>query len=60
MLSNVKERTKLYEEAQQIFKEQDPWVTLAHSKVFRVMSKDVTGYRIDPFGGDMFYQVKMK
>ncbi len=53
------ERTKLYQQAQLVFKEQAPWVTLAHSKVYRALSKQVTGYRIDPFGGDNFYPVDL-
>ncbi|MEK7692417.1 MAG: ABC transporter substrate-binding protein, partial [Bdellovibrionota bacterium] len=43
-LSNVAERTKLYEKAQLIFKAQAPWVTLAHSTVYRAMRANVTGY----------------
>jgi dipeptide transport system substrate-binding protein len=53
-------REKLYMEAQQIFKDQAPWVPLAHSKVYRAMSKDVTGYNIDPFGGDSFERVELR
>ncbi len=58
--TSVGERTKLYKQAQKIFKEQSPWVTLAHSKVYRALSKKVTGYKIDPFGGDLFYAVDLQ
>jgi dipeptide transport system substrate-binding protein len=58
--NSVAERTKLYKEAQKIFKEQAPWVTLAHSKVYRALSKRVDGFKIDPFGGDQFYPVDLK
>ncbi|MBN9216796.1 MAG: ABC transporter substrate-binding protein, partial [Mesorhizobium sp.] len=44
------ERAKLYEQAQVIFKEQAPWATLAHSKVFMPMQKTVTGFAMDPLG----------
>ena len=44
------ERTKLYEQAQVIFKEQAPWATIAHSVVFMPMRKKVTGYKMDPLG----------
>jgi dipeptide transport system substrate-binding protein len=54
---HVGERTKLYEEAQIVFKEQAPWATIAHSIVFMPMSKKVTGYKINPFGGHAFYGV---
>jgi dipeptide transport system substrate-binding protein len=53
-------RTALYEKAQVIFKEQAPWVTLAHSTIFRAMAKNVTGYVIDPLGGDIFDTVDIK
>jgi dipeptide transport system substrate-binding protein len=57
VVSDVGERTKLYEEAQIVFKEQAPWATIAHSIVFMPMSKKVTGYKINPFGGHAFYGV---
>jgi dipeptide transport system substrate-binding protein len=57
VVSDVGERTKLYEEAQTVFKEQAPWATIAHSIVFMPMSKKVTGYKINPFGGHAFYGV---
>lgn len=55
-----KKRDKLYRKAQLIFKEQAPWVTLAHSVVYRAMAKEVQGYKIDPFGGDYFHAVDFK
>lgn len=58
--SDVAERTKLYEEAQVVFKEEAPWVTIAHSVVFMPVRKEVVGYRIDPFGGHVFYGVDLK
>jgi dipeptide transport system substrate-binding protein len=58
--SDVKERTRLYKEAQVIFKEQAPWVTIAHSLVFEPVRKEVIGYKIDPFGKHIFYGVDIK
>ncbi len=52
-------RTKYYEEAQMIFKEEAPWFTVAHSVVFMPMSKKVSNYKIDPFGGHPFYGVDL-
>ncbi|MDR1827029.1 MAG: ABC transporter substrate-binding protein, partial [Methylobacteriaceae bacterium] len=52
--SDVAERTKLYQEAQVIFKDQVPWITLAHSTVYMPMSKKVSGYVLDPFGKHEF------
>lgn len=48
------ERTKLYEQAQVIFKEQAPWATIAHSVAFTPMSKAVQGYLMDPLGSHRF------
>ncbi len=57
--SDTAERTELYEEAQVIFKEQAPWVTIAHSVVFMPMRHEVEGYVIDPLGGHIFYGVDL-
>jgi dipeptide transport system substrate-binding protein len=55
--SDQAKRTDLYEQAQVIFKEEAPWVTIAHSVVFMPMRKNVTGYKMDPFGSHIFYGV---
>jgi dipeptide transport system substrate-binding protein len=57
--TDVAERTRLYEKAQLVFKEEAPWVTIAHSVVFMPMRKEVVGYKIDPFGGHVFYGVDL-
>ncbi|MFT6772813.1 MAG: dipeptide transport system substrate-binding protein [Paracoccaceae bacterium] len=58
--SDVAERTKLYEQAQVVFKEQAPWATIAHSVVFMPMRPEVTGYKVHPLGGHIFYGVDLK
>ncbi len=58
-ISDIKERTKLYEEAQAIFKEEAPWLTLAHSRIVIPMSKKVVGYKIDPFNMHLFEGVDL-
>ncbi len=60
VVSDAAERTKLYEEAQVVFKREAPWATIAHSVVFKAMRKEVEGYKIDPFGGHNFYGVDIK
>ncbi|MTI16752.1 ABC transporter substrate-binding protein [Rhodobacteraceae bacterium RKSG542] len=60
MTSDVAERTKLYEQAQVLFKEQAPWATIAHSLVNEPVSVKVENYKIDPFGGHYFYGVDIK
>ena len=59
-VSDIEERTRLYKKAQVIFKEQAPWATIAHSIVFEPVRKEVVDYRIDPFGGHIFYGVDLK
>ena len=53
------ERTRLYEEAQVVFKEQAPWITIAHSIVFKPIRKEVQGFKISPFGHHYFYGVDL-
>ncbi|TDQ61468.1 dipeptide transport system substrate-binding protein [Phaeovulum veldkampii DSM 11550] len=55
--SDQAERTKLYEQAQVIFKDQAPWATLGHSTVFMPMSTKVQGYVMSPLGSHQFDNV---
>ncbi len=48
------ERTKLYQEAQVVFKREAPWATLDHSVVSIPVSKKVTGFYNDPLGYHRF------
>ena len=57
---DLKKRTAIYEKAQGVFKKKAPWVTIAHSKTFRAIRKNVTGFRVDPFGKDYFGNVDLK
>jgi len=41
------DRAKLYEQAQVIFKEEAPWITIAHSVRFDPIRRDVKGYKMD-------------
>lgn len=54
VISDVAERTALYEQAQVIFKREAPWATIAHSQVFIPMSTKVTGFVMDPLGYHRF------
>lgn len=60
VVSDFTERTKLYQQAQVVFKEQAPWVTIAHSVVYKPVRKEVVDFKIDPFGGHIFYGVDIK
>lgn len=55
--TDIEERTRLYKEAQVIFKQQAPWVTLAHSIIVAPKSARVKNYVIDPFGLHSFQDV---
>ena len=47
-------RTKLYEQAQTVFKKDAPWMTIDHSVAFTPVSKKVTGFFQDPLGYHRF------
>jgi dipeptide transport system substrate-binding protein len=49
-VSNPAERTKLYEQAQVIFKEQAPWFTIAHAVQLKPVRKEVIDFKLSPFG----------
>lgn len=57
--TDTAERTRLYEEAQAIFKDQAPWATIAHSVVYMPMRNNVQGYKVHPLGGHIFYGVSL-
>ncbi len=58
--ADVAERTKLYEQAQVIFKEEAPWFTIAHSVVYKPVRKEVVDFRVSPFGRHQFDGVDLK
>ena len=59
-VTNPAERTKLYQQAQVIFKEQAPWFTIAHAVQLKPVSKKVIDFKNSPFGRHSFYGVDMK
>jgi dipeptide transport system substrate-binding protein len=59
-VSDPAARAELYEQAQVIFKEEAPWVTIAHSVVFEPIRKAVVGDKHDPVGGHIFYGVALE
>jgi dipeptide transport system substrate-binding protein len=59
VVSNPTERTKLYEQAQVIFKQQAPWFTIAHAVQIKPVRKEVIGFKLSPFGRHNFYGVDM-
>jgi dipeptide transport system substrate-binding protein len=60
VVSNPAERTKLYEQAQVIFKQQAPWFTIAHAVQLKPVRKEVIDFKLSPFGRHSFYGVDIK
>jgi dipeptide transport system substrate-binding protein len=55
--TDTAERTKLYQQAQAIFKEQAPWFTIAHAVQLKPIRKEVVDFKLSPFGRHTFYGV---
>ncbi|MDP8162004.1 ABC transporter substrate-binding protein [Pasteurella skyensis] len=58
-ISNRAKRAKLYKQAQEIVRQQMPWVTVAHSTIVVPTSKRVVGYKTSPFGYVYLYGTKL-
>jgi dipeptide transport system substrate-binding protein len=56
-VTDVAERTKLYQDAQKIVAAEVPWLNIAHSTVFEPMRKSVSGYKVSPLGAHEFQNV---
>ena len=54
------DRTKLYMQAEVIFKEQSPWFTIAHAVQLRPMRREVIDFKLSQFGRRAFYVVELK
>jgi dipeptide transport system substrate-binding protein len=58
--SDQAKRTELYTKAQEIFKAEEPAMTLAHSRVFMPMKKTVLNYKMSPLGNHSFKGVDIQ
>jgi len=58
--SDLDERVALYTKAQEIFKAEEPAITLAHSRVFMPMKKTVKNYAMSPLGTHSFVGVDIE
>ena len=56
-LSEQPDREAIYKEMQKIHHEEVPWLNIAHSTVFEPVRKEVSGYKISPFGRHQFQNV---
>ncbi len=59
-ISDVKERTKLYEQAQVVMHNDAPYLFIAHSVVFLPMRANVTGVKIQAVGSQNFFTADLK
>lgn len=60
LITNQDERTRLYRQAQAIFRDDAPWVPIAHSVVFMATRANVVGFTMDPLGRHAFEGVDLK
>ncbi len=58
--SDQEKRSELYTKAQEIFKAEEPAMTLAHSRVFMPMKKTVLNYKMSPLGNHSFKGVDIQ
>lgn len=54
LTTDVTERTTYYNQAQDIFTQEVPWVPIATSKMYRVLQNNVKGFVMDPLSRDFF------
>ena len=59
-ISNVAERSKLYQQAQVVMHQDAPYLFLAHSVVFLPLRANVTGISIHAVGGENFLHANLK
>ncbi|VVE63928.1 peptide ABC transporter substrate-binding protein [Pandoraea captiosa] len=57
--TDVKERTRLYTQAQQIFAQQLPFSPIAHSTQYKPMATNVKGFKLSPFSRNSFAGVSL-
>jgi len=57
VVADVKQRTALYEKAQEVFAADAPWVTIANSVVVAPVLAKVNGLQLDPIGKRRFKEV---
>ncbi|TWC32369.1 peptide/nickel transport system substrate-binding protein [Pseudomonas sp. SJZ079] len=57
--SDRQQRSQLYQQAQRIIQEQALWLPLAHPTAYALTRKEVSGYRVSPFGRQDFAKVRL-
>ncbi len=59
-VTDIKERTKIYERSQKIFHEEVGAIPIAHALQSMPMSKKVQDFKNHPFGNIYFHKVWLK
>ncbi|WP_367393318.1 ABC transporter substrate-binding protein [Pseudomonas sp. X4] len=54
------ERARLYNEALKVYDDDQPWISMAHPKMFTAMRDNVEGYVINPLTNNNFATTKVK
>lgn len=54
------ERARLYNEALKVYDDEQPWISMAHPKMFTAMRDNVEGYVINPLTNNNFATTKVK
>ncbi len=54
------ERARLYAEALKVYDDDQPWISMAHPKMFTAMRDNVEGYVINPLTNNNFATTKVK
>lgn len=54
------ERARLYSEALKVYDDDQPWISMAHPKMFTAMRDNVEGYVISPLTNNNFATTKVK
>ena len=58
--TDIKERTRLYEQSQKIFIEEMPWISLVEPMTTVAFQKNVVGFKASPFTKNNFENVTVK
>lgn len=56
-ITNTSQRTRLYLQAQKIFKREQPFTPIAYATDYQIINKRVRNFKINPFGYTVFYGV---
>ncbi|MMZ71484.1 Periplasmic dipeptide transport protein precursor [compost metagenome] len=59
-MTDDNERRWVYAEALRVYDDDQPWISMAHPKVFAAMRDNVEGYVISPLANNNFATTKVK